>query len=169
MANQWDVDDYDDDNDTNQQGQQPQLPNAARKRMRELEKQLKEANDKLAEQAKAARTATVAKQVEDKGYDPSVAALVPEGVEVDAWLDQYSAVLVKKTPEAASGSTPEPTPDPEEAAIEAAWAKLVGATSTATPGGAPGKIGDLMGLMKATDNPEALDKLLKGVKVPISM
>lgn len=170
MANQWDLNSYDDDDDddnTNQTGQQgkPQLPSAARKRMREMEAELKAAKEELAKVAKDKRQSTVAETVKAKGFDPGVAAIVPEGVDdVGAWLDTNGALFVKASPQE---EKTEDTPSPEEAEMMALWAKMAGATATA-PGVVPTKEGDLMRLINATDSAEALTKLLQtGGKVPI--
>lgn len=169
MVQNWDYSD-DDDDSNNDTGQQNQLPNAARKRMRELEKQVKEANDKLAEYAKSQRQQSVKEKVEAKGFDPLVAGLIPDGVDdVDAWLDQHTAILAKKETGPTGEQPQDDQQNPEEAAMMAAWAKLSGLNTSVAPVTAT-KMGDVMTRMLATDSKEALDEVIKSAgKIPIQM
>lgn len=112
MAYVW-TDDSDDDDDN--PGQNPpakvELPAPARAHLKKLEKELKELREQNATYLASQRKNSVGDVLKAKGYDPTIADLIPSTVEtsdeaIGKWLDERAHIFAKmKTPDADDSAT----------------------------------------------------------------
>ena len=82
---------FDEENDS------ADLPKKLRAKIKELQKERDELADKFAEFEKKERTENLASTLESKGYNPKIAAFVPEDAStpeaLDEWLNEFGDVF----------------------------------------------------------------------------
>jgi len=178
MSYPWADSDYDDsdfdDDQGQQQQQQAQQANPVRKQLRKLERERDELKKRLEELEKQTRAEKIKKTVEDKGYDPKVANLIPANVEdVEKWLDENSDVLARKQSGDQPGTQQQQDNQPAPPNIPPEIAKALGLISQTSEGISlpPGPLreADVEAKIKATNSPEELIELLSKLRdVPLS-
>lgn len=123
-----------------------------------LRKQLEEALAEL-KQLRDAQKASVPDLLKDKGIDPALAEIVPEGIDPKVWIDKYAHLLGAKTPVEKLEGEPKEAEQPKIQAPEhedpalAKEREAVEAMRGAQKDGSPSVVSsDLLERMGAIDN-----------------
>ncbi len=153
-------DDGNDDGGTPQGAPQGQLPKQARAHLRSVEKERDELKQQLAEYKAGARKSTVKSVIEAKGYDPRIAAFLPNEVEasedaVTKWLGEFADLFAVKNNQSNEGAPAVDAVAPEDVA---AMRGLSAVTGTAQPVTKPQ---DLIAMIQSADTPEKLNAILR--------
>lgn len=149
---EWDDDDLDTSNDGNAMKE-------LRKAYKKLQAEKKELSEALEGMQSSLRERSVKDVIASKGLPEKVAALIPKDAttseEVEAWIAEYGDVFGIQTEEAEQPEQQEQV-NPELAALN----RISQTQSSGQP--FSNDPDQLASLIAATDNPEALNKLLFG-------
>jgi hypothetical protein len=135
---------------------------ALRKMLEEALGEIRELKTELGKVQTESKAKSVSKLLESKGLNPAVAQIIPEGANVDEWLEQHGSLF--KTTDARldedeSGELPpaQDEPDPDLLAEQEAWEASHGVSS-----GTPSNTSSLdpMKQLEMADTPEKLMALI---------